>query len=286
MKVPLAAPALLAALGVAATATFAAGGSESKKAQAPEAKGPARPSGGLAAAGRKNLVPNGDFEKPGKGGPAGWARPDGLSTFWESASGRGKCIRIDTDVLSSEFRAREDEMEKARSAGRDPPPARKKSPTKGPKYDTVAGLDGVHFTSEPIAIDPSKRYILEVLARVEGSASPKAWVKAYGYRSSPLMGEEGSRKSRDVDRERIVWKKALVCGEAGREWKTFRMVFPRDTALPAGATSIRIQLYPYWPPATYWFDDVRLADISDEEARRFAEEEGLLDREKGGRKDG
>ena len=50
---------------------------------------------GCAQKGR-NLVPNGGFEK-GKGGcPAGWDRPDGLTSFWEKADREhGHVVRLD-----------------------------------------------------------------------------------------------------------------------------------------------------------------------------------------------
>jgi hypothetical protein len=231
----------------------------------------ALPSGGPARGGeperaRKNLISNGDFEAAGRGGgPAGWQRPDGLTSFWVAAPGRkGKCIKIDTDVLASQFRAREDEMDRAKAEGREPAPPPRRAPTTPPRYDTVAGLDGVHFGCDPIPFEPGKRYLLEVDVRVEGEASPKVWVKGFG-----------EVKSRDLKRERQLWKKSLNCEKAGRDWTTFRMVFPRDTAIPKAVERIRLYLYPYWPPATYYFDNVRLFEISEEEAKRFDPERDL-----------
>jgi hypothetical protein len=84
------------------------------------------------------------------------------------------------------------------------------------------------------------------------------WVKAIA-----------SVETRSGARDRPVWKKSLNCSGAGREWKTFRMVFPVGTKLPPAVSRARIELYPFWPPATYWFDDVRLFEISEEEARAF-----------------
>ena len=233
--------------------------------QGPDTKGP-------DTKGRKNLVANGDFEAPGKGGPASWQKPDGLTSFWAAAPGRkGKCIQIDTDVLVQQFRDREDAMEKARKEGREPPAPPKRQGTAPPKYDTVAGLDGVHFGCDPIPIDPEKHYLLEADVRADvkdgETVPPKLWIKAFA-----------PAKTRDTDRERIVWKKSLNCEGATREWKTFRMVIPRDTKIPATVKSVRIYLYPFWPPATYHFDNVRLMEITEEEAKVFAQEKGLLEK--------
>ena len=240
----------------------------------PDAKagsGKAAPAGDPAipgAAKRKNLIANGDFEAGGRDGPAGWQRPDGLTSFWAPAPGRkGKCIKIDTDVLVDQFRKREDEMDAARKAGRAPPPPPRKLPTRPPRYDTVAGNDGVHFGSDPIPFDPKKKYLLEVAVRADGPGSPKVWAKGFG-----IVGE-GTEAA-----ERELWKKGLDCNGAGPEWKTFRMVFPRTTAISPKVTRLRLYLYPYWPPATYWFDDVRLVEITEEEAKAFAEEKGLLEK--------
>jgi len=205
----------------------------------------------------KNLVVNGDFEKASRGKndrgrPDGWQHPDGLTSFWTQAPGRkGKCIKIDTDVLASQFRKREDEIAAALEKGRKMPPAPKRLPTRPPKYDTVAGIEGVHFVTEDIPIDPSKHYRLEVDVRVDGKGKPKVWIKGYAQ-----------IKSSSGTRTRIVWKKALDCAGADKEWATYSMVFPRNTRIPSRVDHVRVQLYPYWPPATYWFDNVRLTEIS------------------------
>ncbi|MBI4605282.1 MAG: hypothetical protein HY721_25240 [Planctomycetes bacterium] len=241
-------PALLA---FAATLAALLGALAAGAGETDEGKAPRRPA---------NLVPNGDFEK-GKGpGPESWQRPDELTTFWVAAPGRkGKCMRIDTDVLASQFREREDQLAKAAREKEEPPPPAKKKPTAEPKYDTVAGLDGVHFVSSDIPLKHGSFYRLEVDVKVEGKASPKVWVKAYGT----LTSKGGAR-------ERQLWKKSLNCEGASSEWRTFRMAFPLNTRIPPAADKLRISLYPYWPPATYYFDDVRLVEVSEDEARALA----------------
>ncbi|MGQ9592609.1 MAG: PKD domain-containing protein, partial [Planctomycetota bacterium] len=209
-------------------------------------------------AARPNLLENGDFEK-GKGpGPDGWERPDELTTTWVDAPGRkGRCIRIDTDVLASQYRERRDAIEKALAEGKDPPPPPQRLPTRAPKYDTVAGLDGVSFASREIPIRAGGFYRLSADALVEGAASPRVWVKALA-----------EVKSTSGVRERVVWKKALVCEGAGREWKTFSMTFPSRGGFPEGVRKLRVELYAYWPPAVYHFDDVRLEEVPRTEAAR------------------
>ena len=203
----------------------------------------------------KNLVPNGDFER-GKGAiPESWQRPDELTTFWVKSPGReGRAIKIDTDVLASQFRERQDEISKAEEARKEPPPPPGRRQTKEPKYDTVAGLDGVLFASAEIRADRRKTYKLQVDVKVEGQASPKVWVKGYAQVTS-----QGKTRLREV------WKRALDCEKASSEWKTFGMVFQVNQRLRYEVEHFRIVLYPYWPPATYHFDNVHLTEVMEGE---------------------
>jgi hypothetical protein len=215
----------------------------------------------------RNLVPNGDFEKGSGDRPAEWQRPDGLTTFWvNSADRKGRHIQIETDVLATQFRAREDEMRRAAEEKREPAPAPPRKPTKDPKYDTVAGLDGVHYASAEIPFKTEKYYKLLVDVKVDGRASPKVWVKAYAR--LPLDPAAGG----GVERKRVVWKKGLDCEGASARWRTYSTVFQVKTSPPIVAETLKVLLYPYWPPATFHFDDVRLFEISEEEAKAFEAE--------------
>ena len=120
-------------------------------AAAGENDAPERPEGA-------NLVPNGGFESAGEGGPAGWQRPDGLSTFWAEGgpAGRGRCVRIDTDIYLKEWEEHQ----------RNPQAGAVKTPTRGPKYDTVGGTKGVHFwCSAEIPVKRGAYYLVSVDAR-------------------------------------------------------------------------------------------------------------------------
>jgi hypothetical protein len=216
-----------------------------------------------------NLVPNGDFEKGSGDRPADWQRPDGLTTFWvKSTDRKGRHIQIDTDVLASQFREREDEMRRASEEKKEPGPPPRRKPTREPKYDTVAGLDGVHYASAEIPFKPEKYYKLMVDVKVDGRAGPKVWVKAYAAIRS------GAGAGRGIERKRVVWKKGLDCEGASSRWRTYSTVFQVKTSPPLVAETLKVMLYPYWPPATFHFDDVRLFEISEAEARAFEAESG------------
>src|SRR5262245_14307433 len=107
--------------------------------------------------GAKNLVPNGDFEG-GTDTPTGWQKIDGLTTFWvnDPDGKRGKVIKFDTDVLQEqgyEWWVKIADGAKAKDAP-------KKKPTTPPKYDTLAGLDGVWYWSDYFPHDKGKGYRL------------------------------------------------------------------------------------------------------------------------------
>lgn len=199
-----------------------------------------------AAAAEKDLVPNGAFEQGKDGKPDAWQAPDDLCTFWVRApQGKGKCIKIDTDVLRVEFLARQKEMERTPV-----PPAAPKSPTKEPKYDTVAGVEGVRYMSDWIEIAPGRSYRLDVDCRVDGGAkTPKVFVK--GYFEDPRRPPELRR--------RVKYEKYLNCA-ADEKWRTFSMTCA-PTARTPDVKWVRVIIFAYWPPGTYYFDNVRLAPV-------------------------
>ncbi len=188
-----------------------------------------------------NLVPNGGFEKGSKGVPASWQRPDGLTSFWVPAPKRkGRCLKIDTDVLKEQYRERQKELKKRPV----PPPPEKKS-TAGKKYSTVAAVEGVAFYSDWIPVKPGVAYELLVDVRTErGSKAPKVFVK--GYVEDPRR-PPGYRR-------RVAYKKYLTC-KASPSWRTFSMTF-HPTARTPRVKWIRVMLFAYWPPGVYYFDNV------------------------------
>jgi hypothetical protein len=200
----------------------------------------------VAPKGEVNLVANGSFEAGKNGIPEKWQRPDGLASFWVKDSKRpGMCLKIDDDVYKQEYLDRQNEMEK-----NPVPPPKPKTPTKGPKYDTIAGVDGVSFYSEWIAVTPGQYYRLDVDFRTEGEKkTPKVFVKGYFLDS----------KRPEPYQRRVKYKKFLNC-PGDETWKTFSMTFcptTRDTDVKW----MRVMLFAYWPPGIYYFDNVKLVPV-------------------------
>jgi len=220
-----------------------------------------------------NLVPNGNFEA-GRASPDAWQRPDGLTTFWVAGeSPTGKCLKMDTDVYHNQWVAWQEQYKAGATAEEAPP----KTPTSGPKYDTVAGQYGTAYFSDPIPVTPGKSYKVEVDYRgrsLLGGALecfPKLFIRGYG--------EVGGEK-------RVVYDAylALRCRTDGREWEhavrivTIPTDTPASTAGPSASLAVeageadghapvefvRLMPYAYWPPDLYWFDNVTMKAVAEE----------------------
>jgi len=225
----------------------------------------------------KNLCPNGDFEK-GKESPDGWQKVDGLTTFWvnDPDGKRGKVIKFDTDVLQSQgydWWVKIAEGAKAKHAP-------KKKPPTPPKYDTLAGLDGVWFWSDYIPIEKGKAYWLTV--DVKGPPI-MVWLVGYPEKGSTAFGADAKAfqeyfrdkkagKPRDNVRgfesilSRYDYRGQLQAG-GSNEWRTYsrRARLFRPTKVTPNVRFVRILLLPYWPPTEYYVDNVRLVEVEDAE---------------------
>ena len=192
------------------------------------------------------LVKNGDFEA-GRDSPDGWQRPDGLTTFWAAEGRPGKCLKVNTDVNHDQWV----EWQKKYKAGAPASEAPAPTPTSGAKYDTVAGIYGAAYFSDPIPVQPGKAYKVSVNYRGPSSdfMFPKLFIRGYG----DVKGEK-----------RAVYDAylALRSKTQGKEWEwNVRIVeIPKDTAAPV--EFVRLMLYAYWPPGTYWFDNVSMKEVA------------------------
>jgi hypothetical protein len=220
----------------------------------------------------KNLVPNGDFEQ-GTITPTGWQSVDGLSAFWvkDDTPEHGKVIKFDTDVLQSQGY---DWWTKI-ATGASPKDAPAKLPTVEPKYDTLAGLDGVWFWSDFIPVEPGKSYWLSM--DVKGPPI-LVWLVGYPEKGSTAFGADAAAfqevlkskttgkppvtdRKREVFVHNYVWKGQMPAG-GSNEWKTYsRRKKPfRPTSVTPSVRYVRVMIYPFWPPATYYVDNVKLVE--------------------------
>ena len=221
-----------------------------------------------------NQLPNGDFAT-GKITPISWQTTDGLSTFWvkDDDPKHGKVLKFDTDVLQSQaYRWWTKIAENA-----SPQDAPKKLATTSPKYDTLAGLDGVWFWSDPIPIEKGKAYWLTLDAKGAGML---VWLVGYPEKPDTSFGADAgaiqqyiakqkgtappNKRNRKAFIHKYVWKGQLsVAGS--KQWKTFsRRKKPfRPTKYTPKVKYVRVLLYPYWPPGEYYVDNVKLVEYDE-----------------------
>jgi len=234
----------------------------------------------------KNLLPNGDFEK-GKDSPEGWQQVDGLTTFWvdDPDKKRGKIVKFDTDVLQSqgyEWWAKISKGGKAKDAP-------KKKATTPPKYDTLAGLDGVWYWSDFIEVEKGKQYWLTMDIKAGDSKETPdvmAWLVGYEKKESTAFGadanafqeylEEQKKKAqgKELDRGRMfagfinkyVYRGQLNAryakdvGNGWRRWTRDKMPFNPTSRHTPKVKYVRVLVLPYWPPGECYLDGVRLTE--------------------------
>jgi hypothetical protein len=224
----------------------------------------------------RNLIVNGDFED-GDLTPKGWQTIDGLTTFYvkDKDPARGKVIKFDTDVLQSQAYAWWPKIARGLATAKEAP---KKLPTTEPKYDTLAGLDGVWFWSDPVPIEKNRAYWLTL--DVKGPPL-LVWLVGYPERPDASFGADNGA-FQDVLKEAVTgkpidkgrgfepfihkykWKAQLAAGGSA-EWKTYsRRGKPFRPSYPYPSVKyVRVMIYPFWPPGEYYVDNVRLVEIED-----------------------
>ncbi len=212
----------------------------------------------LAHGEEKNLVPNGGLEE-GKGDPAHWDRVDGLCTFWvEDPIRGGKCLKCDSDVLASEYRARQEEMKQP-----NPPPAKKKTPVKPPGYDAVGGIEGVTYWSEWIDVKPRMKYRLTLDYRTDKGQeglTPKVFVKGYQEVREKVF-EDG--KTVEKPFRRVFWKMYKDCKDSLANWQTATLEFNPSRGKP-DVKWMRVMVFAYWPRGTCYFDNFKIVELGEE----------------------
>jgi hypothetical protein len=246
--------------------------------------------------GATNLMVNGGFEEADDKGdsPKHWQDVDNLIYFWTTdpaSPERGKVIKIDTDVQQKQtyewWTARY-----LRAAALDKAPT--KLPTVEPKYDTIAGLDGGFYWSDFIPIKPGRAY--KVYVDAKGPAS-KVFVRGY-EKELPLSFGDEAPAVQQVFREargepaydakgkqvryflRYRYSTWFTVGGDGSQWKTYTHEKPKNPTnreITEDMRYIRIMLYPYWPAATYWYDNIRVYEVDpvENQGRPPAEEADL-----------
>lgn len=246
-----------------------------------------RPPPGAYAAERQpadnalNLLPNGDFDTPSEDGthPAHWQRVDNLVFHYveaPDAPDRGRVMKIDTDVGQKQaYKWWIDHFI------HDKPLSEAPDPKRGTRYGSIGGLDGGWYWSDYIEIDPDKAVRVYVDAKGPGA---KVFVRGYEEKYPVTFADEeaavqevfrDARGEPKVDengrlirfRPRYRYQTWFAVGGTD-DWRTYTHRKPRHPAgrdITEDVRYIRIMIYPYWPAATYWFDNVRVYEVDPED---------------------
>jgi len=192
------------------------------------------------------LVKNGGFET-GAATPEGWQRIDGQTTFWTDDGNPGKCLKINTDVYHDEWVEWQKKYKAGAAADQAPAP----TPTTGPKYDTVAGIYGVAYDSEPVPVAPGKAYKVSIGYRGRSTDFffPKLFIRGW----AKVGGED-----------RVVYDAylALRCQAQGKGWESNVRIVEIPADVQSKIEYVKLKIYAYWPPGTFCFDNVSMKECA------------------------
>ena len=198
------------------------------------------------------LVKNGGFEA-GTKSPDNWQRIDGLTTFWPAEGRTGKGLKVVTDVYHDQWV----EWQKQYKAGATADKAPKAAQTSGNKYDTVAGIYGVAYDSDPIPVTPGKSYKITISykGKSDDFFFPKLFIRGWA-------------KVDNTDQVVYDAYLALRCATGGKDWESNVRIIdvPKDTQSPI--KFIKLKIYAYWPPGTFYFDDVSMKECEPPPAKK------------------
>lgn len=228
-----------------------------------------------------NMVLNHNFEQGKNGIPLHWTKPDNLTVYWEKCGVKGYGLRLDSDVYRSEWEEHR----------KHPDVPMKKTITKGTKYNTVGGTAGVAVYSRPIIVQPDGFYQIEYDVKGPGG-EPFLYVKGFWkcgpqdlhkmggkmffkpFRPGPsyslmAMGTSGEEKRNAHPGDYIqCFRRRLVARlETKNEWRHFKtiMQFKADRNIEV----VLLELYAFWPPGDYYFDNVTMRQVSQKDAEKF-----------------
>ena len=192
-----------------------------------------------ASFGQPVLLPdNGNFEKADlrdKAKPLGWDRPDGLGVQWTQApdAAHGKAIRMDTRVSEQAMQAQWVQSGLT-NLWNIPKPGK----------NAIAETYGLSLYSDSMPVKPGQTYRITFDYKgPDGGA--KVWVRGWGL----LQGQKRRR-----------WETAVSCHSSGEGWNTVSQVFHPTKHRPE-VTEMRVMLFAFYPPAVYWFDNVRIEPV-------------------------
>ncbi len=206
----------------------------------------------------ENLLPNGSFDK-GQPYPENWERADGLTSFWLTEKGRERILKLDTRPERTQVL----EWRKVFKLNPDAKPPVAIIPKK--PLQSVASNEGTCIDSSFIKIKPGQNYKLTV--DYKGAFQPFVWIKGFMYHP---------RRKFYVDcyQTRLEPPKAKP-GEKNK-WRTVSIGFNPTAKMPR-TEKIKVRIYAYWPRGVYYFDNVKIEEITPAEMKQLVELRSKVD---------
>lgn len=194
--------------------------------------------------GGENLLPNGTLDD-GQDFATHWERPNGLTVKFTTEKGRGRVVLMDTQVARKQVLA----WLATFAENPDAPVPEKRRLAKS-SYGTVGAFEGVALDSMLIDVVPGQNY--KLCADVKGDGVPFIWIKAF-------MQHPRRDMLVDAYQTRLAPKTVSPI-----QWHTCCIGF-NPTARTPKVTKMKVRLYAYWPNGIYYFDNVRIEAITQEE---------------------
>jgi len=207
----------------------------------------------LASAGN-NLIPNGNLNE-GKDTATDWEVPNGLTVGFAAEEGRGRIVRMDTQVQRKQVLA----WLKTFAENPDAPVPEAIRVSKG-SFASVGAFEGVALDSALIDVKPGQNY--KLTADFKGPGIPFVWIK--GFMKHPRDG-----RLADAYQTRLAPR-----SNNEKEWQTFSVGF-NPTARTPKVEKMKVRLYAYWPNGVYYFDNISVEEISGEEMKELVAERGI-----------
>ncbi len=206
------------------------------------------------AAEHGNLIENGSFDK-GEKTPDGWEKANALTSFYVNEEGRGRIVKMDSRVDRKQAL---DWMKKFKE-NPDAVPPKPEYPKN--ELDAIAGNEGVWLDSALIDVKPGQNYKLSV--DYKGQGSPIVWIK--GFLFHPVRKDYAD-----------AYQTRLVPDNPDKDnWKTYSIGFNPTERSPK-VEKMKVRIYGYWPPGIYYFDNVRVEEISPEEMAELVKKRSLV----------
>lgn len=203
----------------------------------------------------ENLIPNGTLDD-GKTFADHWERPNGLTVEFVNEPGRGRVVKMDTQVSREQVLA----WLKTFAENPDAPVPEKKRLAKK-SFATVGAFEGVALDSALIDVIPGQNY--KLTADVKGAGAAFVWIKGF-------MPHPRREMLADAYQTRLAPDKP-----SADKWQTISIGF-NPTARIKQVTKMKVRLYAYWPNGIYYFDNIRVEKISPEEMAELVKARGIV----------